>query len=769
MGKQSREKEMRRFEKQGQRSVSTDLRSSLEKYTFLIIEIGVFLALITPAVLIKDYFFPFVVPKTIYFRIIVDIMFMAYVLLAISNPKYRPKITPLTATIALFIGVGILASVLGVNFQRSFWSVFERMTGILTFLHLFVFFIILTSCFKERKYWERFLAFSIMVGLYICFYAWTAKTVNARGGGTVGNTSFMASYLIFNIFFTIILFFTKGNWWKIFAAIALMILLAGILVSIEPSDAAKLALTVGAFVLGFSYLMFYLFSSGKTWMKKLAFFIILFLVLGMLLALQIGFVKNKIIGIWGSSSLQSRMVIWNIAIHGWQDRPLLGWGLENFYRPYAKYFDPQLPLTRDLWYDRAHNVVFDTLVDSGILGLISYFLIYIVAVFSLLRILPKVSERKNLFFPLGLISLLAAYFVQNLFNFDMISSYMTFFFTLAVTHFLIYPELKESAEENQQKEIKNKNPLLLFGNLVSRYTRDWINPILASFLIVLAIITIYFGNILPAQASRYTVRGLSLPLEESVLYFQKALAISPISKPEVPEQFSIRMTELISQPVTNMKLLQEGMKTAEEVMKKSIANDPYNFRFQLFLARYYVNIYQIFGGMERIEEAEKILQNSILLSPRNQQIYWTQSQIMLFRGRMQEALETLKKAMELEPRLGVSHWYLGLTYRIAKNYALAVPEFELADKLGYEWKNNIDDLKKVIEVYIALGDKPALIPLYEKAVQLVPKDYEFWISLADLYADTGQIEKAKSAAEKVMELAPDKTEQVKEFLRGLGY
>lgn len=752
MGKQSREKEMRRLENQDQRIVSADLRSPLEKYAFLVIELGVFLALMTPTILIKDYFFPFVVPKTIYFRIVVDVMFMAYVLLAIANPKYRPRITPLTLAIASFIGIGFLASIFGVNFQRSFWSVFERMSGILTFLHLFVFFIILTNCFKERKYWERFFAFSIIVGIYICFYAWTAKTINAKGGGTIGNTSFMASYLLFNIFFAIILFFTKGTWWKVFSGTALIVLLAGIFVSIEPSDAARLALVAGISTLGFFYLMFYLFSSGKAQMKKMAFLIILFLFLGVLLVLQTGFVKNKILNIWESTSLQSRMVIWNIAIKGWQDRPLLGWGLENFYTPFSRYFDPRLPLTRDLWYDRAHNIIFDTLVDSGSLGLISYFLIYGVAVFSLLRILPKVSERKNLFFPLGLLSLLVAYFVQNLFNFDMISSYMTFFFVLAAAHFIIYTKSKEPTEENQQKETKN-----------------WGHPVLASFLIVLAIITIYFGNILPAQASRYTVRGLSLPIEEAVPYFQKALAISPISKSEVPEQFSIRMTEFMGQPVKDVAFLQESMKTAEEVMKKSIANDPSNFRYQLFLARYYVNVYQVFGGSERIEAAETILKNSIPLSPKNQQIYWTQSQIMLFQGRAQETIETLKKAMELEPRLGVSHWYLGLTYRIIKNFELAKQEFELADKLGYEWKENLADLKKAVEVYVALNDKISLVPLYESMVRFAPEDFELWANLADAYADTGQKEMAKMAAEKVMELAPDKAEQIREFLRGLGY
>src|SRR4030042_5751432 len=120
-------------------------KNKLENIYLKIIEWGTYLALFTPFIFIKEYFFPFVVSKTIFFRIIVDIIFIAYILLAVSNQKYRPRITPLTIAITLFLGVLVLTSIIGVNFERSFWSVFERMTGLLTFFHLFVFYIVLTS------------------------------------------------------------------------------------------------------------------------------------------------------------------------------------------------------------------------------------------------------------------------------------------------------------------------------------------------------------------------------------------------------------------------------------------------------------------------------------------------------------------------------------------------------------------------------------------------------------------------------------------------
>ena len=162
-------------------------RENLEKLYFRIIEWGTYAALFTPLVFVKDYFFPFVVPKTIFFRIAVDVIFFAYILLAMSNAKYRPKFNALTVAVTVFMGILVLTSITGVNFERSFWSTFERMTGLLTFFHLFAFYIVLTSVFRERKYWERILSVSMLVGILICFYALMSTETVTRGGGTLGN------------------------------------------------------------------------------------------------------------------------------------------------------------------------------------------------------------------------------------------------------------------------------------------------------------------------------------------------------------------------------------------------------------------------------------------------------------------------------------------------------------------------------------------------------------------------------------------------------
>jgi len=730
-------------------------KESREKIYFSIIEWGTYLSLFTPLVFFRQFFFPFVVPKTVFFRLIVDIIFIAYILLVISNRKYLPRINALTTAIVVFLAIAIITSLTGVNPEKSFWSVFERMSGLLTFFHLFAFYIILSSVFKERKQWERILTVAITVGVLLCFYVWTSDETFARGGGTVGNTSFLAGYLLFDIFFAIIFLFTKKGAWKILYGVFSLILILGLFVSEEPCRGAIAAFCGGIFILGFGYLLFRLFSSGKKSLKTLSFLIPIFLIVAALVLLQLDFIKGKIIELWQVHGSGSRTLVWKMGFEGWKERFWLGWGQENFNIPFAKHFDPALPLTIDVWYDRAHNIILDTAVASGILGLISYLAIFGVAVFSLVRLFPRVADRKNVFFPLGMIAVLMAYFAQNIWVFDMISSYMMFFLSLAFINFLMLVNKEEPISDYSEKE---KPICLLIGGI----------------LIIISVLSIYFGNIQVARASNLTVRGMSFPLEEAVSDFQKAYEISPISKIELPEQFFRRVIGLAVQAGQNptqqdKEILTSGFKSVEEYFQKGIKQDPLDFRFYLFLGEYYRNIYQVTGNKEFLNLSEETLKKSMELSPKNQQAYWSLGETLMFQGKNEEGFEFFQKAVNLEPKLSYSHWYLFLVSERVQKYELALQEFKKADELGYNWKKDLSNLKQVVDFYRKLKDNDSLISILEEGVKNFPEDDYLWSNLADVYAAVGEREKAKEAAQKLLELKPDLKSQVDQFLKDLGY
>src|SRR3989344_3553367 len=67
------------------------------------------------------------------------------------------------------------------------------------------------------------------------------------------------------------------------------------------------------------------------------------------------------------TTTKSRFMIWNMAMQGLKERPILGWGQESFNYVFNKYYDPGM-YGQEQWFDRTHNIIFDWLIAGGILG-----------------------------------------------------------------------------------------------------------------------------------------------------------------------------------------------------------------------------------------------------------------------------------------------------------------------------------------------------------------------------------------------------------------
>jgi tetratricopeptide (TPR) repeat protein len=442
-----------------------------------------------------------------------------------------------------------------------------------------------------------------------------------------------------------------------------------------------------------------------------------------------------------------------MAFEGWKERFWLGWGQENFNIPFAKHFDPSLPLSIDVWYDRVHNIVLDTAVASGALGLVSYLGVFGVAFFSLARIFAKVTDNKNVFFPLGAIVVLAAYFAQNIWVFDMISSYMMFFLSLAFANFLIIA----TKEEKKAQSIGT--------NLAHSF--------MGAILIAASLLSVYFGNIQPARASNLAVRGISFPLPEAVDDLEKAYNLSPVSRIEVPEQFSRRIIALASeqgQTVSDEKkvALEKGFRLAEEFSKKSIKENPLDFRFPLFLGEYYRNLFQLTQNANYLVSSDEVLRQAIKLSEKNQQAYWSLGQTLLFQGKNDEAVENFKKAIDLEPRLPQSHWYMFLVYKSLQKNDLALEEFKKAEELKYNWKQDVDSLKQAIDLFRRTNDVQSFVSACEEGVKIFPDEPYLWGNLLDIYSMTGQKEKAREAGDKLIKLRPELKAEIDEMVNKIG-
>ena len=99
----------------------------------------VLLVLLMPLVVTPETVFPFVVGKALYSRALIEIALALWLALAARNPAYRPMLSRVVLAFAIYVAVSLLAGLTGVSPQRSLWSTYERMQGIVDLAHWLAF------------------------------------------------------------------------------------------------------------------------------------------------------------------------------------------------------------------------------------------------------------------------------------------------------------------------------------------------------------------------------------------------------------------------------------------------------------------------------------------------------------------------------------------------------------------------------------------------------------------------------------------------------
>ena len=362
---------------------------------------GAFLVLFLPTVVSESMYFPFITGKNFSFRIIVEIVFASWVVLALLDAQYRPRLSWILISIGGLLSIMLFANALGEYPLKSFWSNYERMDGYVTLVHFFLYFAVLGSIMRERTInvfgykttpWQLFFGVAMAAALWVSLSAFqqlagvSDVTMGWRINGTLGNASYMAVYMLFNVFIALwLLVKSKQFGWKLVLA-AMAALFVFLLVQ-TATRGTIVGLAAGAFV-GTAYVA--LFNTAYPAVRKWALggLVATVLIVGGLFALkESSFVQDNVIlkraTAVGLTELTLRIQIWEMALEGVKERPILGWGQGNFNYVFNEQYNPEIYYA-ELWYDRAHNVFMDWLVSGGILGLLAYLAIFISAAFYLL-------------------------------------------------------------------------------------------------------------------------------------------------------------------------------------------------------------------------------------------------------------------------------------------------------------------------------------------------------------------------------------------------
>ncbi|OGG59583.1 hypothetical protein A3C86_03910 [Candidatus Kaiserbacteria bacterium RIFCSPHIGHO2_02_FULL_49_16] len=419
-----------------------------------------------------NFFFPFITGKNFAFRIIVEIITGAWLALALIKPEYRPKKSWLLGAFAIFTIIIALADATGVNPFKSFWSNYERMDGWVTLAHLFLYFVVASSILSTRKLWRRLWLTSLGVSVFSAFMGLSqlfgvsalgqggASGLAARLDSTFGNPIYLAVFMLFNIFIAAFLFAESwreskpGRRLGISFGYGSIIALDTIILLLTGTRGTTLGLVGGALL---ALLIYAFFNQGANSIRLRviaigSIVVVAIMGVGLWLAKDTAFVNSVgFLDRLSSISIEdnttkSRFMNWGMAWQGVKERPILGWGQENYAIVFDKYYNPNM-FGQEQWFDRVHNIVFDWLVAGGFLGLIGYLMLYFCALWCVWsggqnnsrslqaeardRDVAVNTEAFSTVEKSILTGLLAGYFFHNLFVFDNISSYILFTTILA--------------------------------------------------------------------------------------------------------------------------------------------------------------------------------------------------------------------------------------------------------------------------------------------------------------------------------------------------
>ena len=594
-----------------------------------VIFVGLFLVPLVPFLVSSSLFFPFITTKAFAWRIIIEIVFAAWMLLALLDVDYRPKKSIiLYAVVGFLVAVG-LADIFGVAPVKSFWSNFERMEGFITLLHLGMFFMVISSVFREidwKRWWNVSLAASFLMILYCVLQIIGLRVINQGGvrvDGTLGNAIYLAVYMLLHIFIALLFLWRE---WKNVAlrwVYGLLILSQVFVLYQTATRGAILGLIGGVFV---TAILNVANKEDRLVRKASAALLVGLAVLigGFLLFKDRSFIKDSPVLSRFSSltteaiKTQGRYFVWPMAIKGFQERPLLGWGQDNFNYVFNQYYDPQM-FNLEPWFDRAHNIFLDWAVSGGLLGLLSYLALYVAFLLSVWKSTSLSYIEKSIF-----TGLMVAYFFHNFFVFDNLISYTLFFSLLAYVHY------------------RNNGGILWQQSIAEIQVKRLALPVVS----ILLVLSLYFVNVKPIITNVFIIKALqslqtSGQISAAVQDFKKAHNASRLGRPEVVEHIA----------ANSVTILRSDISTEEKNAFFSFAKDALLGQTEDLKgdARYELLTGSFLSTVGLLDEALAHLEVSRELMPGKQQVYFEIGAAYINKKEPLRALNIFREAYELAP------------------------------------------------------------------------------------------------------------------------
>ena len=745
--------------------------------------------------------------KSISFRIIFSVLIFLFlwqiVSKKISISYLESKIKSSSVLIYLLLSlffVYLLATIFSVNSHFSLWGDPNREGGFVNF-SFYIFFAILAFLIIKKDDWRKIIDFSIIIGLIVCAIAIFQKfgifskyliPVPDKPVSVMGNPILLSIYLLLMSFLPISFGIIEKNKIKkiiyIFSA-TLFFLMVFFLTQTRG--------TYLGFFVGFSFFFFFYPKKTKVFqgIKIYGALFLVLLILGMFslkvyldnnlyiyqkLPVSVSEPLDRALGLFeGTKITEARVSVWKISLDAFKEKPILGYGPENFVIAFDKYYDPSLPKIGQItpgddlieWFDRAHNFVFDIAIAGGVVALIIYISIFAVLIWYLQKIKYRDKEPEYNFnnsdtiIAHGLQATFLGYLTSLFSAFDSVSTYIIFFFLVGYALHLI-----GSINLQTKNELTNNKKLEIFSNNLYNY-----KIIIFSSLSVALVWFVWSYNLKPL----YLNKEINIALFYSTLRQERACekALNIIDRIYPSTQSSIinnylgqKSTSIIykcSDKLKNKKP-EELVNQIIDIIDKNIEKNPQYVTNWILRGEYTgilikeknketENVFVLTEETKRLkDEADFYFGKALQLSPRRQLILKDLADVNIATGEYRAAQENLQKCIDLNPSYSRCYWYLALNNGYQKKYEEFKKFLEIAKEKNYGVESP-ESLQELVNMYIRNNDYQGLSETYPRLITLTQDPLEraqLHASLAATYKELGEKEKAIQEVLKIKEIIP---------------
>ncbi|MGZ3492175.1 MAG: O-antigen ligase family protein [Gemmatimonadaceae bacterium] len=336
-------------------------------------------SLAVPLIVATDFFFPYVAPRNLFFRVVIEVGATALVLaLCFGRKTLDLHAEPIFWSLMAFLGAAALSGILSPAPTHSFFGDFERMGGVWAWVHLVVFFLLLRTLRDQD--WTLMLNAVLVVSLAVSIDAiaqragWVGHHTVSASTATIGNSGLLAPYLLITVAIAGYLASASVRYRLYYLAVAGVNSLALVYAQ---NRSTVIGLVLGLVV---GSIIFALLATGsrKKWTTLAVAGALAVAVAGVTAAIRafptgpiarnVPTVLQRLATTNPAGQDESRAMQWRAAIEGFKDRPLLGYGLENHNLVWSAHFDPGIYGIATEIFDRTHNQYLETLATTGLIG-----------------------------------------------------------------------------------------------------------------------------------------------------------------------------------------------------------------------------------------------------------------------------------------------------------------------------------------------------------------------------------------------------------------